>query len=286
MRRASVQLRFARACLEREAELFQGVPDRRKHRHDDGRPVLFATTTEQYLEGRLSLHAHFRLRRGVDGDVGDWCAAFYRHPRVREVFDGQNAPTLGNVADARKAQARKCARSYSVLVGIGNRAEEPESFKMAPTRALVRLQALDDCQCTVADKAEQMMFPERWLVSGEWERDVSAISVRGLSIVLDGELPGDYVESRAEVVRDVANGRSELEVRFAKLHEACNVASRLRLETDLDAVRLWVASNEGVTASVEILNVSKCPVVLDPGIPMGVVHKRSLLAPESLCQDA
>lgn len=104
-------------------------------------------------------------------------------------------------------------------------------------------------------------------------RDVAPVSPRGFSVVLDGELPSDHIEGRTEVVCDVANGRSELEVRFAKLYEACDVAFRLRLEANLDAVRLWIAPNEGITASVEILNVSKCPVVLDPGVPLRVIHK-------------
>src|ERR1700733_8585977 len=100
------------AGLERCAQLGEGVFDNGEHRRDGLASDMAASGGEAYVQGRASLRAHFRLRRPVNDDARDWCAAFYRHPHWRDVFDDKGVAALGDELQRPEADVRERAGGY------------------------------------------------------------------------------------------------------------------------------------------------------------------------------
>lgn len=207
---------------------------------------IYPTSFNRYRSGPVNLHVHFGLRR-ARGNVSpeEWCAVLKKPLLMTDLRpsspDGNGS---GDLIDSPRKD-----NETAVLIRVVEGAEESEECPLLVTGRVVGLQRLDDCNCLAGhslDGALETAPPIRITD----EIGSGPILLPNVDF-LDGEaglVPsigrGDsarkVIESRPEVVQEVAQNHGKHRVRL--LSEADSVLPDVRLSLRLPATfgPIWV----------------------------------------------
>jgi hypothetical protein len=174
--------------------------------------LLWGSLAEAYAEGGCEIHVHFRAGVVNGGIAGDWCAIFNREidwlDFVRDRAFVDHEGQMGNAHE-------RCNVGQTVLVLLGKLVELPKGVVGgAPLPSVVRLQPLDDCFRVWVDAPQHAVQFFEVIVGTGTENRERRVALDALGypplFVGDGELKGEVVEGRTEVVETVSNDETKL----------------------------------------------------------------------------
>ena len=252
---------MTRRLREVGCEVLDRLPDQLVDRGDNActHPLI----AEGYLEGRLCLHVHLRVRLG-DGDLHQLCA-------VMEATAGCGDPNgvarqgdwLPGVVKHKDCAGKEVSAHVAVhwvddavLIGVGQPRKQGEDVVPAPVRSVVGLRALDECPVGVRQLAKPLLNLAWGSFGGctpDWERDFAI----GPFAVEQGELPDEMVQGVPSVLGEVSEDRAEPERGWLSDANTQDVRTYVRVELGHDFIRL--GRKEGARLDIEREQVLVCP---------------------------
>jgi hypothetical protein len=182
-------------------------------------PIERRTFLEGYIEVEYEVHVHIGIPSGFNKDAtSEFCAVFKKAGglNVNELKSGIASVPVPKSVSSKGLSAES---EFVVLVPIGETSEDGEWVTLRTLPSTVRLQPLDECNVGLAHPSD--LFPKRtagtssFLFEGGrivgFERDEGIVvedgelgAVGGFPVTPDlDQLPGDMVEGRAPVVRNI-----------------------------------------------------------------------------------
>lgn len=228
---------------ERRDHSFGYVPLDVRKGADYSEPLgeIGGTLSEDYAEGRRSLHAHFRV--GSEGDIEfrDYCAIFKR-------FCGDFGCIEGACVCRDKGNLVRCGyrqMRQPVLVAVRKLSKPPEAaggYRHVPS--VVRLQPLNECPSFGMDAPDHglTLLVKPVLGSEDGELGVVGDALGHLGpLVGEREFVGEVVKGASEVVEAVPDDRGERDGRGLEDFGADELIAALEVRLGPHTTRISLA---------------------------------------------
>src|SRR5918994_1767171 len=196
----------------------------------DPEPIERRAFLEGYIEVEYEVHVHIGIRPGFNEDAASEFCAVFKKARGLNVDDLESGITSVPIPKSVSPEGLPAESEFVVLVPIGETSEDGEWMTLRTLPSVVRLQSLDKCNVGLAHTADLSVEPVKGALSSFF--DLARIAGLGRDegvFVEDGELgagggspvapdldqlPGDMVEGRSPVVRNVPDNGPPLKGRL------------------------------------------------------------------------
>jgi hypothetical protein len=211
---------------------------------------LFTGFVDHDAHGRLSVHVHGH----IIGDETDFCAVFSDGIDVQ-----RERERWSSGGDDELIEARSATDDMAVLIDVPEFVEDVERVAHVRRAPLVRLRVLDECKSGrrhAAGNVRGTLYP---VLIGRWShaRNGECRLVRGQTSIFFDHLPGEVVEGRAHVVKELADqGMHPNFWRDVPRADEHGSVLTLRIELTADAIR--AATIVGAQVPLDRLEVLVC----------------------------
>ncbi len=212
---------------------------------------------KDYFDGKLAIHFHMGLALGVEAVSHGYCAVFERAVLVDDFKSAANGLVLeANVGLPCLPHDREGCVEGSVLVHVGGVDQDREGTSDRVIPSKVRLHVLDACPMLAAGPAEHRVEPPGG--RGAFRVDRELIPARRLGSIEDDQLPNKVVESRAQMVNDLAEDERPHGV--GVLSDEDSLDKPLTLSLRLVGNQVRTSAHVGQDGGIESFQMAICPL--------------------------